>query len=110
MDESPRATERGSMYVIDRAIKADPVRQWRLPDRVFFAAGACQVLAYAALRRHGGHGFGAYWIRPTPGFRGNHIIIHDGANSFDYHGWSKLPDFAKSHSQEGISMVAGLGV
>lgn len=80
------------MYVIDRAIKADPVRQWRLPDRVFFAAGACQVLAYAALRRYGGHGFKPYWIRPRLGFRGNHIIIHDGRTSFDYHGWSNLSD------------------
>jgi hypothetical protein len=78
------------MYVIDRAVKVDPVRQWRLPDRIFFAAGACQVLAYAAQQRYGLEGFGAYWLRPAPGFRGNHIIVHDGVTAFDYHAWSCL--------------------
>jgi hypothetical protein len=78
------------MYVIDPAIKSDPVRRWRLPDRVFFAAGACQVLAHIALQRYGRDGFSPYWIRPGPGFRGNHFIIHDGQAAFDYHGWSDL--------------------
>jgi hypothetical protein len=78
------------MYVIDPAIKRDPARQWALPDRVFFACGACQVLAYAAVRRHAGGGFRACWIRPAPGFRGNHIIVTDGDRAFDYHGWSRL--------------------
>jgi hypothetical protein len=78
------------MYVIDPAIKADPARQWGLPDRVFFAAGACQVLAYAALKRYGPLGFKSYWIRPAPDYRGNHIVIHDGESAFDYHGWSQL--------------------
>jgi hypothetical protein len=78
------------VYVIDRAVKADPQRQWALPDRVFFAAGACQVLAYAAVRAYGDVGFAAYWIRPAAGFRGNHIVVTDGRLAFDYHGWSQL--------------------
>ena len=79
------------MYVIDPTIKRDPVRQWALPDRVFFACGACQVLAYAAVQVYGQAGLRARWIRPGPGFRGNHIIVSDGEAAFDYHGWSKLP-------------------
>jgi hypothetical protein len=78
------------MYVIDRAIKHDLARQWALPDRVFFAAGACQVLAYAAWRSYGYAGFMPRWVRPCAGFRGNHIIVTDGETAFDYHGWSSL--------------------
>ncbi|HEX3916455.1 MAG TPA: hypothetical protein VHW60_03885 [Caulobacteraceae bacterium] len=78
------------MYVIDHAIKADPARHWALPDRVFFACGACQVLAWVALQTYAAEGFEARWIRPGPGFRGNHIIVTDGRSAFDYHGWSQL--------------------
>lgn len=77
------------MYVLAPGIKGTP-RQWALPDRVFFAAGACQVLAYAALERLAGEGFGAKWIKPAAGFRGNHLIVTDGVLAFDYHGWSRL--------------------
>jgi hypothetical protein len=78
------------MYVIDRAKKLDPVINWSLPDRVFFACGACQVLAYVAVQTYGAVGFRPLWIRPKPGFRGNHIIVSDGVSAFDYHGWSSF--------------------
>jgi hypothetical protein len=77
------------MYVLGPGIKGTP-RQWALPDRVFFAAGACQVLAYVALGTLAGEGFRAKWIRPAAGHRGNHIIVTDGAWAFDYHGWTQL--------------------
>ena len=78
------------MYVIDRAVKNDPVARWALPDRVFFACGACQVLAYVTVNRFAGRGFRAVWIRPSPGFRGNHFVATDGRLAFDYHGWTGL--------------------
>ena len=78
------------MYVIDPAIKRDPVRRWNLPDRVFFACGACQVLAHVALEAHAADGFRPKWLRPAAGFRGNHIVITDGERAFDYHGWTRL--------------------
>jgi hypothetical protein len=78
------------MYVIDPKTKADPARQWALPDRVFFACGACQVLAHVALRRLADERFRPVWIRPAPGFRGNHIVATDGVAAFDYHGWSTM--------------------
>jgi hypothetical protein len=37
--------------------KRDPVKQWSLPDRVFFAAGACHMLAYAFLDCYRDSGF-----------------------------------------------------
>lgn len=69
--------------------KRDPAKQWALPDRVFFAAGACHVLAYAFLERYPHSGFEAKWIRPAPGHTGNHIVVvRDDGCVFDYHGYS----------------------
>jgi len=78
------------VYVIDRAKKTDIVRQWSLPDRVFFACGACQVLAHVGEAVLRDDGFRAYWLRPAAGYRGNHIILSDGRQAFDYHGWTRL--------------------
>jgi hypothetical protein len=57
---------------------------------VFFACGACQVLAHVVCSTYGHAGLRPYWIRPAEGFRGNHIIASDGEWAFDYHGWSRL--------------------
>lgn len=78
------------MYVISGDKKRDPVKRWHLPDRVFFAAGACHILAYAFLERFAGFGYRALWIRPTSGFTGNHVIVVRGNSAFDYHGHSAL--------------------
>lgn len=81
------------MYRLAPGIKRDPVRRWALPDRVFFACGACQVLAWAFLRRYPEAGYRALWLKPLPGFTGNHIVATDGRRAFDYHGhsgWSAL--------------------
>jgi len=79
------------MYIIDPAIKKDLARRWALPDRAFFAAGACHILAYAFLERYPCGGFRPIWFKPGAGFIGNHIIVTDGEVAFDYHGWSGLP-------------------
>jgi len=79
------------MYVIDPAVKTDSARRWALPDRVFFAAGACHILAYAFLERYPHAGFRPLWMKPGAGYIGNHIIATDGEAAFDYHGWSRLP-------------------
>lgn len=68
--------------------KRDPVKQWRLPDRVFFAAGACHVLAAAFLREYPHAGFHPIWIRPAAGHTGNHVVTVRGDLAFDYHGYS----------------------
>lgn len=77
------------MYTISKEKKKDLATQWKLPDRVFFAAGACHILAYAFLNRHKKSGYSAKWIKPSEGFIGNHIFVSNGQYVFDYHGFSK---------------------
>lgn len=78
------------MYVLRPGIKQDPYKRWALPDRVFFACGACHILAYAFLSKYPDRGFGAIWIKPAAGFTGNHILVVCGDTAFDYHGYSSL--------------------
>jgi hypothetical protein len=78
------------MYVLLPGVKQDPVRRWALPDRVFFACGACHILSYAFLTKYPGQGFRALWIKPQKGFTGNHIVVADGQIAFDYHGYSRF--------------------
>src|SRR6266852_3184661 len=62
------------MYIIDKSVKNDPVRRWALPDRVFFACGACHILAFAFLEKHPHSRFRPVWIKPLNGHTGNHIF------------------------------------
>ena len=82
-----------AMYRIDGATKRDPVRRWALPERVFFACGACHILAYAFLERYGAAGRQALWLKPAEGFTGNHIVIAGDGWVFDYHGYARRDAF-----------------
>jgi hypothetical protein len=73
--------------------KSDQAMGWALPDRVFFACGACHILAYAFLERHGNRDRNVVWLKPATGFTGNHILIDDGEWVFDYHGYSDQARF-----------------
>lgn len=73
----------------DSAIKSDPERRWGLPDRVFFACGACHILAYAFLDRYGTETTTALWLKPAAGYTGNLIVVAGGGWVFDYHGYSE---------------------
>jgi hypothetical protein len=81
------------MYRIEASKKRDPQLRWGLPDRVFFACGACHILAYAFLERYGHRGFRVLWLKPDPGFTGNHIFIATATWVFDYHGYSERNHF-----------------
>jgi hypothetical protein len=81
------------MYVVADGVKQDAVRRWSLPDRVFFACGACHILAHAFLKAYPTSGFAPRWIKPAKGFTGNHIVVVRDDVAFDYHGfssWSRL--------------------
>lgn len=78
------------MYVIPKAVQEDPVKRWALPDRVFFACGACHILAHAFLEAYPHAGFAPVWIRPGPGYPGNHIVVINKGRAFDYHGYSRF--------------------
>jgi hypothetical protein len=71
--------------------KRDPVKNWALPDRVFFACGACHILAHAFLKAYPAAGFRPIWIRPAEGHTGNHIVVLRDQLAFDYHGYSHWP-------------------
>ena len=68
--------------------KSDPVKRWALPERVFFACGACHILAHAFLERHGRPEQIVTWIKPAAGHTGNHIFVGTDDWVFDYHGIS----------------------
>ncbi|QGY05767.1 hypothetical protein MMSR116_30615 [Methylobacterium mesophilicum SR1.6/6] len=67
--------------------KHDSVKRWNLPDRVFFACGACHILAHALLERYGRPGMTVLWFKPAPGSTGNHIVVATEAWVFDYYGY-----------------------
>lgn len=69
--------------------KRDLTRSWHRPDRPFFAAGACHVLAAAFLEANPNDGFHPFLILPNPGLRGSHVFVSDGRTVFDYHGFSR---------------------
>lgn len=94
-----------TMYVIDKRLKSDPALQWPLPDRVFFAAGACHKSTYAFIERHSE--FKSIWIKPDKGFRGNHIIAVNGDSAFDYHGHPKWSDLVEHSMRKAKRWWAG---
>jgi hypothetical protein len=76
------------MYVLPPGTKSDPVKRWNLSERVFFACGACHILAFAFLERYPNAGFAPMCIRPAKGFIGGHIVVVRDNLAFDYHGYS----------------------
>jgi hypothetical protein len=77
--------------------KADPVLSWNRPERPFFAAGACHVLAAAFLELHPNEAWHTIIIRPEPGFRGGHIVVANDKMVFDYHGYSDEDAFLRRY-------------
>lgn len=69
--------------------KQDLVRRWTLPDRAFFAHGACHILAGVYLRDPPLPGFRAERIVPDTPYSGNHIYLTDGTLCFDYRGYTE---------------------
>ena len=84
------------MYRVVPQKKLDPHLRWEMPERVFFACGACHILAYAFLERYEGVGAEAVWIKPAPGFAGNHVFVRGDGWAFDYHGYCD-PDRLLDH-------------
>ena len=85
------------MYNMKPGVKADPIRRWALPDRVFFGHGACAILAGVFLRQPPIPGLYAERIIPAAGFAGNHIYVTDGVIAFDYHGYSARSNLLNHH-------------
>ena len=77
--------------------KSDLQGKWHLPDRIFFACGACHVLAYAFLAKHGTANSHPVWLKPSDGYIGNHVFVRGPDYVFDYHGYSD-PDRFLAHT------------
>ncbi|MDH3699812.1 MAG: hypothetical protein OEU46_00745 [Alphaproteobacteria bacterium] len=79
------------MFRLPPGTKGNLVKRWALSERVFFACGACHILAFAFLETYPGRGFEVVWMRPATGYTGNHIVVVRDDLAFDYHGYSYWP-------------------
>ncbi|PWE27681.1 hypothetical protein C4N9_14635 [Pararhodobacter marinus] len=94
------------MYRLKPGIKQDPLRRWRLPDRIFFGHGACHILAGVYLHDAPLPGFRAERIIPGDGKPGNHVYVTDGTIAFDFHGYSDR-EALLTHHVRGWRRVSG---
>ena len=95
------------MYLLRPGIKEDPVRRWNLPDRVFFACGACHILAHAFLDRFPSAGFGPIWVRPRSELTGNHVFVTNGDLAFDYHGYARYVRLVDHYTKRARRLFPG---
>ncbi len=73
--------------------EADLKASFYRPDRPFFAAGACHVLAGAFLDSTPRVGWNATLIKPHAGFKGMHMFVRNQRYPFDCHGFTPLNRF-----------------
>lgn len=66
---------------------------WERPDEIFFAAGACHILAGTALAAYNLPGFKPLMIQPHPGFFGTHVVVANADWIFDWRGWNSAGAF-----------------
>ncbi|MEX2407798.1 MAG: hypothetical protein WD489_01695, partial [Rhodovibrionaceae bacterium] len=88
-------------------VKLDARKRWALPDRVFFACGACHILAYAFQERYGAEGRKAIWIKPREGLTGNHIFVASADWAFDYHGYCERQRFLDHYTRRACHYQPG---
>lgn len=69
---------------------ADPALAWQRPDRAFFAAGACHILAEQITRRL--PDLRVVHLRPHDDRPGSHVFATDGTDAFDFNGWTTEAD------------------
>lgn len=90
-------TRQSSMMAFTAAIelmrtpaeREDQALSWARPDRAFFAAGACHVLAFRFRELHRHEPWELVHIRPHDGFMGSHVYVTDGKWAFDFNGWTQ---------------------
>jgi hypothetical protein len=76
------------------AERSDQLLSWKRPDRAFFAAGACHILAYRFRETDGtDEGWELIHLRPRPGFIGSHVYVSTGEWVFDFNGWTPEQHF-----------------
>lgn len=71
------------------AEREDQLVSWRRPDRAFFAAGACHILAFRFRELHPSEDWTLVHLRPHEGFTGSHVYVSDGEWALDFNGWTR---------------------
>lgn len=74
-------------YRRSSAEKNNQLLSWQRPDKVFFAAGACHILAYAYLELFPDPSFELILLTANEG-KNTHIYIRKHNKSFDFNGWN----------------------
>jgi len=96
--------EQSQMIFRTAESKNDLVRSWNRPDRPFFAAGACHILAAVFLESYTDSGYTPFLVLPDSGFRGVHIFVSNKTLVFDYHGFVEKDRYL-SHFREKINRL-----
>ena len=73
----------------------DVFLSWRREDMVFFAAGACHILAHMFLSLHPNEGSDLIYTKPVNKQPGNHMYVSGGTWAFDFNRWSLEKDLLK---------------
>jgi len=69
------------------AERKSQVLAWNRPDKAFFAAGACHILAYTFLDLHPNEGYNIIGIA-TSKSKASHIYVSNDVWAFDFNGWT----------------------
>ena len=73
----------------------DVFLSWRREDMVFFADGACHILAHMFLLLNPNEDFDLIYTKPVNKQPGNHMYVSGGTWAFDFNGWSLEKDLLK---------------
>jgi hypothetical protein len=78
---------------------ASPELSWARPDRAFFAAGACHILAYCAIRRWPHRGLEMVYLRPVEDYGGHHVWASNGELAIDFNGWCLEAELIRANEE-----------
>lgn len=70
------------------AERRDQRLAWQRPDKAFFAAGACHILAWTFLEVYPAAGFRPVGLRRVGQAHPGHAYVTDGTWAFDHDGWT----------------------
>lgn len=77
--------------------KTNQLVSWSRSDKVFFAAGACHILAFTFRSLHADRNLKIIFMKPKSKFGavGTHVYVLDGDWAFDFNGWTKEAELLK---------------
>jgi len=70
---------------------------WERPDSLFFAAGACHILAHVFMELYPSSGFHPFIIVPKNHARGYHVFVSRNEVAFDAQGYRSRAELIATH-------------